>query len=228
MKTGKKFTLIELLIVIAIIAILAGMLLPALRSARSKARNISCVSNLKQQGILMQEYGLENEDYCGSFDANCVYVSQVVPQNDSYKTNLFKKPSGVYFCPEIRLSSDPNAIYASSYVPTIGHGSGGAIRDQGGSKNTNKLREIRPGMVVMIEKLSLFRWGTLWAPHRNGCYTNNVPGNYVPGMVMTETDMLSYPGYLHHGGATLNVLFADGHAETIGWQQRFNNDWTKK
>ena len=108
------------------------------------------------------------------------------------------------------------------------HSGRAAYWDWAGTYELTGAGEIRPDMVVMVEKLSFYRWGTIWAPHRNGCYANNFPGNYFPGMVITEADMSTCPAYTHHGGATLNILFADGHAETIGWQQRFNGNWTKK
>ena len=57
------FTLVELLIVIAIIAILAGMLLPALNLAREKAQTIRCSGNLKQLSLGLGQYGLENGDF---------------------------------------------------------------------------------------------------------------------------------------------------------------------
>ncbi|MDG2206838.1 MAG: DUF1559 domain-containing protein [Pirellulales bacterium] len=56
------FTLVELLVVIAIIGILAGMLMPAMNSARESARRTDCTNNLKNVGMASLNYASQNKD----------------------------------------------------------------------------------------------------------------------------------------------------------------------
>jgi prepilin-type N-terminal cleavage/methylation domain-containing protein len=62
-RPAAAFTLVELLVVLAVIGILVALLLPALSRARDRARGAQCVSNLRQWGLAYRQYADDNRDY---------------------------------------------------------------------------------------------------------------------------------------------------------------------
>ncbi len=112
-RTG--FTLIELLVVIAIIAILAAILFPVFARAREKARQTSCLSNLKQLGLASQMYAQDYDEMLVR-DITDVYPS-ATPRYLSWSRMLlpYIKNEQVYVCPsETNLNTHSNYMTVPS------------------------------------------------------------------------------------------------------------------
>ena len=125
MQRKNGFTLIELLVVISIIALLIGILLPALGAARSTARNLACLSNTRQMGIALATYHTENDGYfmptfvSGETDFFRLISEQIEGGDFSYASVT---PQDVVFtnvlrCPEAAVPNQDNtANYAANIM----------------------------------------------------------------------------------------------------------------
>ena len=147
-KAHRAFTLIELLVVIAIIAILASILFPAFATAREKARQISCASNLRQLGLAVDQYTQDSDEALpnasdgtngphegGGWMYYDAATSGATPGKfDPSKGSLWSyiKSTQVYICPDDsigKLAGDSYAINScvesAVAVPNVGTASGG-------------------------------------------------------------------------------------------------------
>jgi prepilin-type N-terminal cleavage/methylation domain-containing protein/prepilin-type processing-associated H-X9-DG protein len=111
----KGFTLIELLVVIAIIAILAAILFPVFAQVREKARQTTCVSNLKEIGLAFAQYVQDNDEtypYCWNAPSNADWTVAIQPYiKNGSNAQSWSTNGGVFSCP-----SNPHGAAIGQYV----------------------------------------------------------------------------------------------------------------
>lgn len=178
-----KFTLLELLIVIAIITILASLLLPALGKTREKVKAINCLSNQRQIGIWLLNYTDDYNDYFPDWTSagwyQRLYLAGYFPWKLDNKGFLEK-----FKCPANTLPFSIRSHYALNYSNARGL----AILN-----SAIRRREcVRPSGTMEICDCNITNQFASYDPDHDGITTN--------GMSVE---------FLH--GAGLNVLFVDGH-----------------
>ena len=205
-KQMASFTLVELLVVVAIISILAAMLLPALQQARAKARQAVCMNNLKQCGLAVMMYA---DDYNGwVLNAARAPTGYQLPGSggavlfwhdflwrlgyiDENQEIAKKGRKSIFVCPGWPISSGASSSYtcygvtsAAEFIP----GSGSFI-DIYKLRNPSKYPYLCDSYAIL-----------------------DTPG--LQCRLVDRTYHVSYQGYVHlrHAGVA-NILFVDGHVE---------------
>jgi prepilin-type processing-associated H-X9-DG protein/prepilin-type N-terminal cleavage/methylation domain-containing protein len=118
MKKRMGFTLVELLVVIGIVALLISILLPALNRARESAKQVACMSNLRQLSYLLQQYANDYHDFMP-----CVASSELIDPfwNQKISRYAFKTiqigegTNNIFTCPALADEAYPYPTFKTAY-----------------------------------------------------------------------------------------------------------------
>jgi prepilin-type N-terminal cleavage/methylation domain-containing protein/prepilin-type processing-associated H-X9-DG protein len=242
MKHRTYFTLIELLIVIAIIAILASLLLPALKKSRNMAKMISCSNNMKQIGSTAMMYAGDNDSYLPAV-ANTQWGSSLgagfivplytyygyecppeVPYDYRYR-DWFAGIGGPFLC-QSALSWD-GYVEGSNYQLGLFKSSGrgisyqftcGSSTDAGGWSRWSSSEELRdyPHKILRSPSNSVIVIEQQMV--------NGYPGGQFPlAGYANSKHLYDGPNWLHNKSA--NFLLLDGSVQKYGFNTSFTTQY---
>jgi prepilin-type N-terminal cleavage/methylation domain-containing protein/prepilin-type processing-associated H-X9-DG protein len=206
------FTLIELLVVIAIIAILAAILFPVFAKAREKARQTSCLSNVKQIGLAIMQYAQDYDEtyvlafqYPDAWDGTRIYPNLLVP---------YCKNNNIWQCPSRRgAGADP--AYVMSYYAHYGITCRFFIRARGA--NASGCSPAPRGEGIPMSEIDdpastpVIAEASYYQIQQNDPPATDSWGSYRTAIFNSGNGYWYYAAYPHNEGR--NITFADGHAK---------------
>lgn len=229
------FTLVELLVVVAVIAILAALLLPTLAKAKAKAHSATCLNNIRQVELACLVYTDEandrlpynlGENEINSLRQQGLYVNWTTPimdwelSTDNTNTVLLTqggigpytgKAARVYKCPSDNVVSDIQAAQGwrarvRSYSMNAMVGDAGAFSQTGANVNNPGYRQF-------------FKVSQVIKPSEIFTFIEEHPNSIGDGYFLNKQDNLQWqrlPAATHQG--SVHLSFTDGHVETHKWR----------
>ncbi len=230
----RAFTLVELLVTIAVIAILASLLLPALASARGKAHAVSCLNGERQLNLACLVYAGDFEEAL-PYNLGTAEIKQLAARDqfwswtssvmswelDSDNTNTARLTQGgigpytsrtapIYRCPSDTAVSDLQAsagwtARVRSFSMNAMIGNAGAFLKGGANVNNPDYQQF-------------FKLAQIPQPSQIFVMIEEHPDSIDDGYFLNQPDSMQWydlPASYHSGAA--NIAFADGHQERHKW-----------
>lgn len=227
----KAFTLVELLVVISIIGLLAGLGIPAISAGLSKAKDGACLANLRQLGTALLSYPADNGGYLPRANNNAVdgnpngvewpkAIYEYIPTKSGSITG--KQVNKVFLCPAEKQPPDSSNScwqYTASFALEAGNSSTKPTGDSGNGPRTLASIQQPTKTILLVDGkigISSYPYQTESATTWNALKTD---------LGQSETSKLEKVSFRHSGKKGINALYVDGHVATLKWSDR--NDTNK-
>jgi prepilin-type N-terminal cleavage/methylation domain-containing protein/prepilin-type processing-associated H-X9-DG protein len=209
---SRGFTLVEVLIVVAVIVIITAILLPVFARVRENGRKATCASNLKQLGLAWQMYADDSDGkpmpFANSVGGNSQFWTGLVlrdsDENSGVERNTgllhpWLKNDQIYLCPSWAKDSSTSS-FAEAGVQGYGYNS--AVFRSQTDRDSNRIKHLaaieKPAEMVVFADAVSISGIILGKPELISSLTISAPSSFLP----------TFHG--RHNGMG-NVLWADGH-----------------